>query len=1028
MQVSSSDAPNAFEPSEELPPNLLPREPSALKELRGVLSKTMPRIINLLYDWDPNCNGNITRAEFHRALTHLNFDASGATINALFSLSDSNGDDVVSFRELQQVIYNSPPTVQDKILFDGAALATTHSTAPVSTSADISTSVDVPTSVDVSTVSAAISCSTVPSTSLTATLTPTALTTPMASTSLTHSLTTNPPLRAFTAVSSIASATKPAAEPAASISSSDASTQSTQTLLSGDEIGNALKAAERAMAAAEDARQEAITKVAAAETKVAAAEAEFRTKAAVAEAKVADVEAEFRAKLASSEARHVWQKGMSVAQRKAADAEIVEARDEAARATARALSVEADARRLEAEARHEEEEAKRQLRLQMDEVRRLKLKVAEAEEAKERERAQAEDAIAEAARARRLEAEAVRQAEQDVEEAKRREREAVEKATREVLRSHEAMQTALQQVEAAQRAEASAKRAEGAARDAKADAERREREAQLRAADAARSAATQAEMNAEALAEASAHTETLKAEWAHHQRSMLDWKREKDALTRELGDMRVALHEKRNELTVAQDALYARTRSLEKAQRDAVTMARKLIHVAEWHAEHGGPSLDQSPRSLTLDSTTYDSSFASPMMSESQPQVVAASVPAAQTQHRTSSLPRPLTIAQPSPSYALSSQLTSSARHSPSHTSGPSHATEQRPDFVNMRDEVAFPRQQPAVNRSPSPCLDALGSMQPGHASVGAQAAPPHRQLREHASRVDSCSLPPPPRPHTSECASLSVQQPGETYVGVDPSTPKPLAQFLVCFQCTSKDAASSQRREELFSRFASGARGYLTLAEVCAGVQSLLVSHHGKEGAVVYQRYFRSYIRAYTCAKEAVPPRANWPADGDFVTKSEFGFLLVYLGVYATLYEVFAYVIDVGQVRWAGEVGDQDHRITRKEWNSAINKVRNAGSSWAPYVRLRNANTFDFDIMDHNGGGVVDFRQFCLWVEAAEQASFDSGAVEPIDAPHAFLSSPLPHIVSGSEERASDIIWRACGYHLSAGEATARRGLRRAH
>ena len=981
----------------------------------------MPRIINLFYDWDPNCNGNITRAEFHRALTHLNFDASGATINTLFNLSDSNGDDVVSFRELQQVIYNSPPTVQDfqcKTLFDGAALATTLSTALVSTSAaDISTSVDVSTSVEVSTVSAAISCSTAPSTSLPATLTPTALTTLMASTSLTPSLTTNPPPHAFTTASSISSATKPAAEPASPISSLNASTQ---TLLSGDEIGNALQAAERALAAAEDARQEAITKVAVAETKVAAAEAEFRMKAAVAEAKVADVEAEYRAKLASTEARHVWQKGMSVAQRKAADAEIVEARDEAARATARALSVEADARRLEAEARHEEEEAKRQLRLQMDEVRRLKLKVAEAEEAKERERAQAEDAIAEAARARRLEAEAVRQAEQDVEEAKRREREAVEKATREILRSHEAMQTALQQVEAAQRAEASAKRAEGAARDAKADAERR-------AADAARSAATQAEMNAEALAEASAHTETLKAEWAHQQRSMLDLKREKDALTRELGDMRVALHEKRNELTVAQDALYARTRSLEKAQRDAVAMARKLIHVAEWHAEHGGPSLEQSPRSLTLDSTTYDSSFASPMMSESHPQVVAASVPAAQTQHRTSSLPRPFTIAQPSPSYALSSQLTSSARHSPSHTRGPSHATEQRPDFVNMRDEVAFPRQQPAVNRSPSPCLDALGSMQPGHASVGAQAAPPHRQLREHASRVDSCSLPPPPRPHTSECASLSVQQPGETYVGVDPSTPKPLAQFLVCFQCTSKDAASSQRRGELFSRFSSGARGYLTLGEVYAGIQSLLVSHHGKEGAVVYQRYFRSYIRAYTCAKEAVHPRANRPAaDGDFVTKSEFGLLLVYLGVYATLYEVFAYVIDVGRDR-TGKVGDQDHRIARKEWNSAINKVRNAGSSWAPYLRLRNVSTFDFDVIDHNGGGVVDFRQFCLWIEAAEQASFDSGAVEPIDASHAFLSSPLPHIVSGSEERASDIIWRACGYHLSAGEAKARRCLRRA-
>ena len=985
----------------------------------------MPRIINLFYDWDPNCNGNITRAEFHRALTHLNFDASGATINTLFNLSDSNGDDVVSFRELQQVIYNSPPTVQDfqcKTLFDGAALATTLSTALVSTSAaDISTSVDVSTSVEVSTVSAAISCSTAPSTSLPATLTPTALTTLMASTSLTPSLTTNPPPHAFTTASSISSATKPAAEPASPISSLNASTQ---TLLSGDEIGNALQAAERAMAAAEDARQEAITKVAAAETKVAAAEAEFRTKAAVAEAKVADVEAEYRAKLASTEARHVWQKGMSVAQRKAAEAEIVEARDEAARATARAQNVEADARRLEAdarrleaEARNEVEEAKRQQRLHMDEVRRLKVKVAEAEEAKVRERAQAEDAIAEAARSRRLEAEAVRQAEQGVEEAKRREREAAEKATREVLRSHEAIQTALQQVEAAQRAEASAERAERAARDAKADAERREREAYQRAADAARSSATQAETNAEALAEASTRTETLKAECAHHQRTMLDWKREKDALTRELGDVRVALDEKRNELAVAQDALYARTRSLEKAQRDAVTMARKLIHIAEWHAEPRGLSLDRSPRSLTLDSTAYD--FASPMMSESMPQVAAAPV-TAQTQHRTSSPPRPFTIAQPSPAYALSSQPTSSALHSPSHTS----PSQQRPDLVNMRDEVAFPRQQPTVSWSPSPCLDALGSMQPGHSSVGVQASTPHRQLREHAS-LDSCLLPPPPRPHTRVCASLSAQQPGDSYI--DPSTPKPLAQFLVCFQCTSKDAASSQRRGELFSRFSSGARGYLTLGEVYAGIQSLLVSHHGKEGAVVYQRYFRSYIRAYTCAKQAVHPRANRPAaDGDFVTKSEFGFLLVYLGVYATLYEVFAYVIDVGRDR-TGEVGDQDHRIARKEWNSAINKVRNAGSSWAPYLRLRNVSTFDFDVIDHNGGGVVDFRQFCLWIEAAEQASFDSGAVEPIDASHAFLSSPLPHIVSGSEERASDIIWRACGYHLSAGEAKARRGLRRA-
>ena len=52
------------------------------------------------------------------------------------------------------------------------------------------------------------------------------------------------------------------------------------------------------------------------------------------------------------------------------------------------------------------------------------------------------------------------------------------------------------------------------------------------------------------------------------------------------------------------------------------------------------------------------------------------------------------------------------------------------------------------------------------------------------------------------------------------------------------------------------------------------------------------------------------------------------------------------------------DHRIAREEWEASVPQVREAGSTWAPYIRLRDASASDFDQIDQNGGGYVDFRQ----------------------------------------------------------------------
>jgi len=243
------------------------------------------------------------------------------------------------------------------------------------------------------------------------------------------------------------------------------------------------------------------------------------------------------------------------------------------------------------------------------------------------------------------------------------------------------------------------------------------------------------------------------------------------------------------------------------------------------------------------------------------------------------------------------------------------------------------------------------------------------------------------------------------------------LAKFLRTFDCADKDDPEHTRlREALFLSFDSNQNGYISLAEVGGGVMLELSKTCGREAMQVYHRFYRSYIRAFGDAKDGAVARPGMPEDDDYVTKSEFRLLIRYLGIYATWYEVFDQFIDRG----GGGVDrldiiriEADHRVQREEWERAVDKVRQAGCTWAPYVRLRDVTLEDFDAIDSNAGGYVDFREFCEWIEAGEKAAgtsagVDLGVNEPVDKPRYKDEppggAPVPKQFSKGSKKSADL------------------------
>ena len=159
----------------------------------------------------------------------------------------------------------------------------------------------------------------------------------------------------------------------------------------------------------------------------------------------------------------------------------------------------------------------------------------------------------------------------------------------------------------------------------------------------------------------------------------------------------------------------------------------------------------------------------------------------------------------------------------------------------------------------------------------------------------------------------------------------------------------------------------------------------------------------------DALAPTMNpFRVGGEYVGKAQFWRLLSNLRLYAIWYEVFL-LIDGGT---KGRTVEDDHRLSRTEWHAALEGVKAAGATWAPYKAFAHASKVrmepnpwdptlpahrtppdrpmmtchamtwhamtwhamtwqaDFEIMDRDKGGWITLDEFVTFVRASEEVS----------------------------------------------------------
>ena len=235
----------------------------------------------------------------------------------------------------------------------------------------------------------------------------------------------------------------------------------------------------------------------------------------------------------------------------------------------------------------------------------------------------------------------------------------------------------------------------------------------------------------------------------------------------------------------------------------------------------------------------------------------------------------------------------------------------------------------------------------------GAIASPPIRHTARSTDAVAPAQLLQQPSPLPPPKAST---QTGPT--PLDQLGPSPLTRFRAALHVEHRAAL-----DKMWTSFDIHRNGYIALTDCYHGVLGAMVHMYGRgEGHLLYMRYYHAYIRSFNDAKDAAPPRVD--KDDDYVTQAEFPLLLMYLGLYATWYEVFKTIHGGSE----GASGGSDLRIAREAWVAALPQVRQAGETWANSRALRNAKPEDFDEIDRGRVGFLQLKEFCEWVEDVER------------------------------------------------------------
>ncbi|KAL2628861.1 hypothetical protein R1flu_013547 [Riccia fluitans] len=163
----------------------------------------------------------------------------------------------------------------------------------------------------------------------------------------------------------------------------------------------------------------------------------------------------------------------------------------------------------------------------------------------------------------------------------------------------------------------------------------------------------------------------------------------------------------------------------------------------------------------------------------------------------------------------------------------------------------------------------------------------------------------------------------------------------------SDKTPEEKAARSKLFTQFDPNGNGYLSLAEVDKGIRDVL----GLEDLFEAKP---AIIRAFSAAKGVSKGKSK--VGDDFVERSEFRLILLYLRQYFELFEMFEAV----------DTSD-DRKISREEFDSALEKLK----AWGLDVTDPEAA---FNKVDTNHGGSVLFAEFADW---ALKSKIDLESVE---------------------------------------------------
>ncbi|KOO28565.1 calmodulin-like 5 [Chrysochromulina tobinii] len=90
-----------------------PDAPPVSQQIAAALRKNSARVLDLFREWDADGDGDVTLAEFRRAMPKLGLNVPQKDIDALFNEWDKDGGGALNLRELQKILRAPPPASKD---------------------------------------------------------------------------------------------------------------------------------------------------------------------------------------------------------------------------------------------------------------------------------------------------------------------------------------------------------------------------------------------------------------------------------------------------------------------------------------------------------------------------------------------------------------------------------------------------------------------------------------------------------------------------------------------------------------------------------------------------------------------------------------------------------------------------------------------------------------------------------------------------------------------------------------------------